>query len=172
MMDAQLTKLMTLSPSKPLCRCSNAAPARKSSRMCSPAHRTVHGGDLSCTGSDCDNPSRAGLSADEFKLSVPRLSTLKGLPMNRTMLISALLATLSLAACDKPTVVNVPATPVVVPSTPVLVPGPAGATGATGDTGATGGTGGTGATGNTGATGKSGDGTTVIVMPPASAPAN
>ena len=82
--------------------------------------------------------------------------------MNRTMLISALLATLSLAACDKPTVVNVPATP-------VAVPGPAGPTGATGNTG---GTGGTGATGNTGATGKSGDGTTVIVMPPASAPAN
>ena len=74
--------------------------------------------------------------------------------MNRTMLISALLATLSLAACDKPTVVNVPATPVVVPAAPVVVPGPAGATGATG------------------ATGKSGDGTTVIVMPPASAPAN
>ena len=85
--------------------------------------------------------------------------------MNRTMLISALLATLSLAACDKPTVVNVPATPVVVP-------GPAGPTGATGNTGGTGGTGATGSTGNTGATGKSGDGTTVIVMPPASAPAN
>jgi len=79
--------------------------------------------------------------------------------MNRVMLISALLATLSLGACDRPTVVNVPATP-------VAVPGPAGPQGATGDTGYT------GATGNTGATGKTGDGTTVVVMPPASAPAN
>ena len=35
--------------------------------------------------------------------------------MNRSMLIAALLATLSLAACEKPTVVNVPATPVAVP---------------------------------------------------------
>ena len=73
--------------------------------------------------------------------------------MNRSMLIAAL----SLAACEKPTVVNVPATP-------VAVPGPAGPQGATGDQGAT---------GTQGATGKSGDGTTVIVMPPAaSAPAN
>ena len=39
--------------------------------------------------------------------------------MNRSILISALLATLSLAACDRPTVVNVPATP-------AAVPGPAG----------------------------------------------
>ena len=77
--------------------------------------------------------------------------------MNRSMLIAALLVTLSLAACEKPTVVNVPATP-------VAVPGPAGPQGATG---------GQGATGTQGATGKSGDGTTVIVMPPAaSAPAN
>ncbi len=77
--------------------------------------------------------------------------------MKHTMLISALLATLALAACEKPTVVNVPATPVAVP---VPVPGPAGATGATGSTGATGGT---------GATGSSGTGTTVIVTPPAPA---
>nr|MDP2190398.1 hypothetical protein [Rhodoferax sp.] len=73
--------------------------------------------------------------------------------MNRTMLISTLLATLSLVACDRPTVVTVPATPVAVP---VAVPGPAGPQGATG---------------STGATGKSGDGTTVIVVPAASAPA-
>ena len=95
--------------------------------------------------------------------------------MNRSMLIAALLATLSLAACEKPTVVNVPATP-------VAVPGPAGPQGATGGQGATGtqgasgdvgATGSMGATGSQGATGKSGDGTTVIVMPPAaSAPAN
>lgn len=97
--------------------------------------------------------------------------------MNHSMLITALLAALSLAACDRPTVVNVPATPVAVPGPA----GPQGATGEqgntgntgyTGNTGATGSTGYTGATGNTGATGKSGDGTTVIVMPPAaSAPA-
>lgn len=95
--------------------------------------------------------------------------------MNRSMLISALLATLSLAACDRPTVVTVPATPVAVPAgpattvvevpaTPVAVPGPAGPTGATGDQGTS---------GSKGETGKSGDGTTVIVMPPAaSAPTN
>jgi hypothetical protein len=86
-----------------------------------------------------------------------------------------LLAAFGLAACDRPTVIN-------NPTTPVAVPGPAGATGATGDTGATGNTGNTGYTGstgatgntgNTGATGKPGDGTTVIVLPPAaSAPAN
>lgn len=82
--------------------------------------------------------------------------------MKYTMLISALLATLSLAACDRPTVVNVPASP-------VAVPGPAGPTGATGSQGATGIQ---GNEGNKGATGKTGDNTTVIVMPPASAPAN
>ena len=77
--------------------------------------------------------------------------------MKNSTLILALLATLTLAACDrKPTVVNVPATP-------VAVPGPAGPQGATGSEGAT---------GSTGTTGKSGDGTTVIMMPPASAPAN
>jgi len=86
--------------------------------------------------------------------------------MKTTILISALLATLSLGACDRPAVVTVPATPVAVP---VPVPGPAGATGATGGTGATGSQ---GTEGDTGATGKSGTGTTVIVTPPASAPAN
>ncbi len=101
--------------------------------------------------------------------------------MNRFLLTSALLASLlGLAACDRPaTVVNVPA--------PVAVPGPAGPQGAAGNDGATGATGSTGTTGNTGntgyqgapgadgakgATGKTGDGTTVIVMPAASAPAN
>lgn len=80
--------------------------------------------------------------------------------MKHSLLISALLATLALAACDRqPTVVNVPAVP-------VAVPGPAGATGATG---ATGSTGYTGATGDTGATGKTGGGTTVIVTPAAPA---
>ena len=73
--------------------------------------------------------------------------------MNRLIIISALLAALSLAACDQgPTVVNVP------------VPGPAGPTGATGSEGAQGSQ---GDTGSKGTTGKSGDSTTVIVTPPA-----
>lgn len=79
--------------------------------------------------------------------------------MHPTILLTALLATLSLAACDRPAVVTVPV--------PVAVPGPAGPQGATGDTGNT------GNTGNTGATGKPGDGTTVIVVAPAaSTPSN
>jgi len=83
--------------------------------------------------------------------------------MKRTLLISALLATLSLAACDRPTVVNVPATP-------VAVPGPAGPQGETGSQGATGYQGNEGIQGETG---QSGDGTTVIVVPAeAAAPAN
>ena len=77
--------------------------------------------------------------------------------MNRSMLRLALLAALGLAACDRPTVVNVPATP-------AAVPGPAGPPGATGNTGSKGAT---GNTGNKGETGKSGEGATVIVTPPA-----
>lgn len=88
--------------------------------------------------------------------------------MKYTLLISAVIATLSLVACERETVVTpAPAT--------VVVPGPAGPTGATGDQGATGGQGATGSTGDqgaTGATGNTGSGTTVIVTPPASAPAN
>jgi hypothetical protein len=91
--------------------------------------------------------------------------------MNHLILISALFATLSLAACDKPTVVNVPATPVAVPGPA----GPQGETGAQGMMGTQGTEGSQGMMGNEGvqgATGKSGDGTTVIVVPPeAAAPA-
>ena len=58
------------------------------------------------------------------------------------------LATFTLSACDRPTVVNNPPA--------VGVPGPAGATGATGSTGGTGSTGSTGSTGMTGSTGSSG----------------
>ena len=77
--------------------------------------------------------------------------------MNRSMLILALFSALSLVACDRPTVVNVPATP-------ATVPGPAGPQGATGNQGTA---------GSAGAPGKTGDSTTLIVMPPAaSAPAN
>jgi hypothetical protein len=83
--------------------------------------------------------------------------------MNHSILVSTLFAVLSLAACDKPTVVNVPATP-------VAVPGPAGPQGATGSQGETGYQ---GNEGSQGAPGKPGDATTVIVMPPApSEPAN
>jgi hypothetical protein len=75
--------------------------------------------------------------------------------MKHTLLISALLVTFGLVACDRPTVVAVPAAPVLVP-----VPGPAGPAGAQGNDGIT------------GATGKTGENTTVIVTPPAPAPAN
>ena len=84
------------------------------------------------------------------------------------------LVTLTLAACDRPTVVTPPAV--------VTVPGPAGPTGATGSTGNTGSSGGTGAMGSTGATGSTGStgstgttgqtgatgatgGDTVVIMP-------
>lgn len=85
--------------------------------------------------------------------------------MNTTLLMTALLATLTLAACDQPTVVNVPAAP-------VAVPGPAGPQGETGNTGATGYQGSEGVQGETGATGATGDGTTVIVVPTETAPVN
>ncbi len=73
--------------------------------------------------------------------------------MNTTTLFAALLVTASLAACDKPTTVNVP------PPT-VGTPGPAGPQGNSGSDGLK------------GDTGKTGDGATVIVVPPASAPSN
>lgn len=77
--------------------------------------------------------------------------------MNKVFLMPALLGALMLSACEKPTTVNVPATPVIVP----VVPGPPGAPGATGAPGTD------GAKGATGATGATGDNTTVIVVPPA-----
>ena len=95
--------------------------------------------------------------------------------MNRSILISALFVALSLSACDKPTVVNVPADTVVVPGPA----GPAGEAGKTGDQGNQGNTGAKGAAGTTGDTGvqgdtgvkgdtgKTGGSTTVIVTPPA-----
>ena len=97
--------------------------------------------------------------------------------MKHTLLISAMLAALSLVACERATVIN-------VPPTPVAVPGPAGATGATGATGSQGATGSAGDQGiqgnqgnqgndgTKGVAGKTGGSTTVIVMPPASAPSN
>lgn len=89
--------------------------------------------------------------------------------MKSSILMSMLIATLCLVACDKtPVVVNVP------PET-VEVPGPAGPIGKAGEQGAqgevgikgnTGDTGVQGEDGNEGDTGSSGD-TTVIVTPPA-----
>ncbi len=67
--------------------------------------------------------------------------------MKYTLPLFAVVAALSLAACERTAVV-------AVPVAPVAVPGPAGPAGATG------------ATGDTGKTGKTGDGTTVIVVPP------
>ena len=72
--------------------------------------------------------------------------------MNRSILMAALVAAVGVAACDKPTVVN-------VPPTPVAVPGPAGPSGTPGTPGAP------------GQTGKPGD-SGVIVIQPASVPSN
>ncbi|MEC4747030.1 hypothetical protein [Methylomicrobium sp. Wu6] len=84
--------------------------------------------------------------------------------MNHSIIITALIAALSLTACDNrepsKTVVN-------VPPAPAGAPGPAGPAGATGDVGNQGDTGAKGTTGAQGETGKSGEGTTVIVAPPA-----
>ena len=93
--------------------------------------------------------------------------------MKQNLTVSSVLATLTLtlAACDRPA-----PTVVTVPGPAVVVPGPAGPQGATGNTGNTGYTGSTGSTGAPGMTGsegakgepgKSGDGTTVIIAPPA-----
>jgi hypothetical protein len=85
--------------------------------------------------------------------------------MNRSLIISAIIAAISITACDQqPTVVNVPAGP----------PVPAGAKGAPGVEGVQGSQGETGAQGNTGNKGETGgDSTTVIVTPPApEVPAN
>lgn len=95
--------------------------------------------------------------------------------MNRSILISALFVALSLSACDKPTVVNVPADTVVVPGPagPAGEPGKTGNQGNTGNNGVKGEAGTTGDTGVKGDTGKTGNSTTVIVTPPAEpAPAN
>ena len=76
--------------------------------------------------------------------------------MKNTLLALALISTLGLTACERPTVVAVPVAPIVVPGPP----GPAGTPGAPGATGAP------------GVAGAEGTGTTIIVTPPASAPAN
>lgn len=91
--------------------------------------------------------------------------------MKNSLILSLLVCSAALAACQKSEVVPAASPPVVV-----AVPGPAGPTGATGatgytgNTGNTGNTGATGATGDTGATGRTGNGTTIVVVPAASAP--
>ncbi len=81
--------------------------------------------------------------------------------MNYLILTFIAITVFSLSACDKPTVVNVPADTVVVP-----VPGPAGATGNSGDEGIKGETGKTGDEGIQGEPGKSGGDTNIIIPPP------
>ena len=90
--------------------------------------------------------------------------------------LAALLALLSVSACDRPTVVIPASAPAEQGK-----PGPAGPAGPQGETGYQGnqgnqgnkGTeGAAGATGATGDTGKTGDGTTVIVVPAEPKPAN
>jgi len=95
---------------------------------------------------------------------------MKGLSMKYSTLFVALVTVLGLSACEKPTVVNVPATPVAVPGPA----GPQGATGTPGDTGTQGATGTQGDTGSPGYDGAKGDtgktgGGTIVVVPPAPA---
>jgi hypothetical protein len=108
--------------------------------------------------------------------SVQPFSASRGLAMNRSILMIALVTALGLSACDRePTVVTVP-----VPAVEPGPPGPQGAPGATGtagqagETGQTGDTGQTGYTGDTGDTGKTGapGGTTTVIVEPAPPPQN
>lgn len=83
--------------------------------------------------------------------------------MNQKILIFTLLAALTLTACDKPTIVNVPAETVVVPGPA----GPPGDPGVQGDPGIQGNQGEEGYKGDTGDAGVDGEaGSTVIVIPP------
>lgn len=86
--------------------------------------------------------------------------------MNKSIPLAALVALLSVAACDRPATVVVPAPAAAEPGPPGPA-GPQGETGYQGNQGNQGAEGVPGATGDTGKTGKTGDGTTVIVVPPA-----
>ncbi|OYU45009.1 MAG: hypothetical protein CFE44_09780 [Burkholderiales bacterium PBB4] len=79
--------------------------------------------------------------------------------MKKTLITLTLFSGLCLSGCERPNVV-------AVPVAPVAVPGPAGPAGPTGTTGAT------GSQGAPGAVGEKGSGTTINVLPPASAPSN
>jgi hypothetical protein len=105
------------------------------------------------------------------------VKSFKGIPMKYSIIFSAVLVTLGLSACEKPTVVapavvTVPVqVPVPGPAGPTGATGPSGSTGSTGSVGATGDAGASGATGQTGSTGAAGEpgktGDTVVVIPPA-----
>lgn len=84
--------------------------------------------------------------------------------MKKFLPLAAILSALLVSACDNRPVVVTP------PAEPVAIPGPAGPPGATGSQGMTGNQGNDGmqgVDGNKGKDGKPGDGTTVIVVPPA-----
>src|SRR5664280_952274 len=122
---------------------------------------------LCCQGFDGNTLIRDRLLATDSKPSQALLVDTKGFPMNRSIWIAALIVPLSLAACDRPTVVNAPPALVAVPGPTVAVPGPTvevpgpavavpGPAGPQGATGIQGNEGNTGNTGNTGATGTQG----------------
>ena len=73
----------------------------------------------------------------------------------KTSLLLAALAAFSLAACDRPTVVNTPPSSSTTVAVPTPVPGPPGPQGDPG---------------KPGEPGQPGGGSTVIITPPASAP--
>jgi len=75
--------------------------------------------------------------------------------MKTSLLLATLLATLGLAACDRPTVVNTPPSSSTTVAVPTPVPGPPGPQGDPG---------------KPGEPGQPGGGSTVIITPPASAP--
>jgi hypothetical protein len=115
---------------------------RQRTELCAPRAYVVH--VLSATIRSCWFGG-----TQYYQLLTPQFFTCKGITMNHCLLISTLLAALSLSACEKPTVVNVPAAP-------AAVPGPAGPTGAAGDQGVQGNTGRQGNEGNKGETGNQG----------------
>jgi len=86
---------------------------------------------------------------------------LKRSPMKYSIPLAALVAVMTLAACEKTVTTPAPAPVVVTPpsssSVIVPVPGPKGDSGATGATGSAGSTGSTGSMGSTGSTGSTGD---------------
>ncbi len=83
--------------------------------------------------------------------------------MKYSILFAALITVFGLSACDRPTVVNVPATPAAVPGPA----GPQGDTGTQGEAGTQGKTGTQGDEGAQGQTGETGSSTVVVVPAPA-----
>lgn len=103
--------------------------------------------------SDVDEMFALDKDIEEFPQDFPTT----GVHMSQLRIVSALFAAaVSLAACDRPTVVAVPPAPSPSPAV-VAVPGPAGPTGSTGAMGTPGSPGGS---------------TTVVVTPAASAASN